>query len=303
MFGSAQATGAAVNHSGEQYVFSGGTTSASTLSDLEVLYGSAIGTQVSSGGGLYVESGGAESGAAVSSGGIEYVFGGAQATGATVNRGGEQYVFSGGTTSASMLGGVEMLYGSATGTQVQNGGVLYVQAGGAESGAVVASAGLERVQSGGTATGTLLTSGGLEVVSAGGVAAGVTISGGTFEVKSGGSTGAAPVTFATSGGGILQLDDLIHYGGLVAGFGKPDLFDLPDILFISGTTSATWTQSGTSSGTLAVTDGINTANITLLGQYMTANFHVSNDGHGTTFVSDPPVVAQTDPVTLAARHV
>ena len=62
----------------------------------------------------------------------------------------------------------------------------------------------------------------------------------------------------------------------------------------SAAANAIWTPSGASSGTLAVSNGINTANINLLGQYMTANFHVSNDGHGTTFVSDPPVVAMTD---------
>jgi len=43
------------------------------------------------------------------------------------------------------------------------------------------------------------------------------------------------------------------------------------------------------SGTLKVTDGIHTANIELLGQYSTANFHLSADGHGGTIVTDPKV--------------
>ena len=120
-----------------------------------------------------------------------------------------------------------------------------------------------------------------------------TINGGLLDVQSGGSTGAGPVTFATSGGGTLRLEDSLHFSGLVAGFGQPDLLYLKDIAFISGATSATWTQSGTS-GTLAVTDGTNTADITLLGQYSTANFHVSSGGQGGTIVTDPPVVAQSD---------
>jgi hypothetical protein len=43
------------------------------------------------------------------------------------------------------------------------------------------------------------------------------------------------------------------------------------------------------SGTLTVTDGTHTAQIALLGQYVTANFHLSADGHGGTLVKDPPV--------------
>jgi hypothetical protein len=39
------------------------------------------------------------------------------------------------------------------------------------------------------------------------------------------------VTF--SGGGMLRLEDSVHFGGLVAGFGVPDFMDLADINFIS----------------------------------------------------------------------
>jgi hypothetical protein len=41
------------------------------------------------------------------------------------------------------------------------------------------------------------------------------------------------------------------------------------------------------SGTLMVTSGSETANLTLLGQYSTANFTLSSDGHGGTIVTDP----------------
>jgi hypothetical protein len=73
---------------------------------------------------------------------------------------------------------------------------------------------------------------------------------------------------------------------------------------VPGTTSATWTQSGTTSGTLAVTDGTHVARLRLLGQYVTANFHVQSDGHGGTYVSDPPVASATDaqPIGLVNPH-
>jgi hypothetical protein len=115
------------------------------------------------------------------------------------------------------------------------------------------------------------------------------------------SGGAADsVTFA--GAGTLQLDDSVHFGGLVAGFGVPDMLDLRDITFVSGTTTFNWTQSGTS-GTLMVSDNAgHTANITLLGQYMTENFKIATDEHGGTLVTDPPVSATTDPLALTNPH-
>jgi hypothetical protein len=104
-----------------------------------------------------------------------------------------------------------------------------------------------------------------------------------MRVESGGIVG----TVTYSGGGTLQLDDSAHFGGLVAGFAQPDLLDLVDIAFNSGTTSATWVQSGTN-GTLTVTDGTHTAHLTLLGQYVASQFHVGSDGQGGTVVTDPP---------------
>jgi hypothetical protein len=112
-----------------------------------------------------------------------------------------------------------------------------------------------------------------------------------MEIESGGSIGAGPITFASSGGGTLRLDDAIQYGGLVAGFGLPDQLDLTGISFVSGITSANFVESGgNTSGTLTVTDGTHTAQITLLGQYVTGNFHLQNDGHGGTLVLDPPAI-------------
>jgi hypothetical protein len=66
-------------------------------------------------------------------------------------------------------------------------------------------------------------------------------------------------------------------------------------------TSGTWTQSDTTSGKLAVTGGTHTATITLLGQCVTADFHVSIDKRGGTFVTDP-LVSISQNVALANPH-
>jgi hypothetical protein len=44
---------------------------------------------------------------------------------------------------------------------------------------------------------------------------------------------------------------------------------------------------------LNVTDGIHTANIALLGNYMASTFVTSSDGHGGTYIVDPSVASQT----------
>jgi hypothetical protein len=38
-------------------------------------------------------------------------------------------------------------------------------------------------------------------------------------------------------------------------------------------------------GTLTVTDGVDTANIALIGQYTASEFALSNDGHGGTLIT------------------
>ena len=56
------------------------------------------------------------------------------------------------------------------------------------------------------------------------------------------------------------------------------------------------------SGTLTVTDGTHTANLTLLGQYSTADFSLATDGGTGTLVTDPPSSASTAGTFLAAPH-
>jgi hypothetical protein len=91
--------------------------------------------------------------------------------------------------------------------------------------------------------------------------------------------------------GTLKLDDPSSFSGTVAGMSGQDTIDLANISFA---TVQSPTYSGDSSGgTLAVTDGTHTANIALLGNYLASTFVTSSDGHGGTFVTDPPADSST----------
>ena len=261
------ASGTTVSNGGEEYVAVGGTASGTTLSGgFALVVGAAIGATVKSGT-LYEY--GIASGTIVN-GGVEVVEAGGTANGATVNNGGEEYVVAGGRVSGTTLnGGFGVIAGTAVGTEINGGATLYDL---------------------GTASGTTVNGGGIEFVEPGATADNTSISGGTVEIASGGAA-TGTVTFLPGAGGTLRLDDAIHYGGLVAGFGLPDQFDLTGISFVSGITLANFVESGgNTSGTLTVTDRTHTAQITLLGQYVTGNFHLQNDGQGGTLVLDPPAI-------------
>jgi hypothetical protein len=71
----------------------------------------------------------------------------------------------------------------------------------------------------------------------------------------------------------------------VSGLADGDQLDLHDILFGAATTQTyTANETGTG-GTLTVSDGVHTANITILGQYSGAGFTTSVDNGGGTSVT------------------
>jgi hypothetical protein len=73
----------------------------------------------------------------------------------------------------------------------------------------------------------------------------------------------------------------------IAGLKTPgQQVDLGGFAYSSAETVA-WSQSGTS-GTLTVTDGAQTAHLTLVGAYVKSDFHLATDGHGGTYLDDPP---------------
>jgi hypothetical protein len=98
---------------------------------------------------------------------------------------------------------------------------------------------------------------------------------------------AGQVTFnGPVGTGILQLDRSTDFNGTVAGMIGQDMIDLRDINFAAIQKSAF--SGSETSGTLSLSDGIHTANIQLLGNYIAAAFSTSGDGHGGTSVEAQP---------------
>jgi autotransporter passenger strand-loop-strand repeat protein len=198
------------------------------------------------------------SGTTVSSGGVLELFGGAVLSGTTS-------VVAGGTLEAI------------------SGFNLIVSSGQTSPGVVLLNGGRETVLSGGAATGTVVE-GGTQLVLTGGSALSTTIiSSGLVEVQAGGSA-----SLVTISSGALKLDDSQHFGGSIAGLANSSqVVDLADINFSAGMTVA---FSGTSAGgTLTVQNSSQSAQLTLLGNYLLATFTSASDGNGGTFITDPPV--------------
>jgi hypothetical protein len=109
---------------------------------------------------------------------------------------------------------------------------------------------------------------------------------GALEFTGGVGPGQA-VTFDAGSTGTLRLDQSQGFAGTVAGLAHSgsNFLDLSDIAFGAGTKA---TYSGTAAGgTLHVTDGTHTANISLIGDYTGATFVAATDNHGGTLVHDP----------------
>jgi autotransporter passenger strand-loop-strand repeat protein len=95
--------------------------------------------------------------------------------------------------------------------------------------------------------------------------------------------------------GTLQLDNSASFSGTVAGLTGNDTLDLRDI---TAGVNATVAYSGTSAGgALSVSDGVHSANIALLGNYLASTFVTASDGHGWTNVQNQP----DSPATLVAQ--
>jgi hypothetical protein len=101
------------------------------------------------------------------------------------------------------------------------------------------------------------------------------------------------VTFAGTTGA-LKLDDAVAFTGQISGLSGSDALDLADVRF-GANTEATFLGNA-EGGTLTVTDGTNTANVALVGDYLSSNWDLSSDGSGGTIVVDP--VASTNWQTL-----
>jgi hypothetical protein len=92
-------------------------------------------------------------------------------------------------------------------------------------------------------------------------------------------------TFGQDAAGTLRLDDSLDFSGVVSGFGQDDHLDLSDIGFGAGVTHDYLANAEGTGGTLTVSDGVHTANISLAGQYTAEGFHVSDDHHTGTLIT------------------
>jgi hypothetical protein len=113
----------------------------------------------------------------------------------------------------------------------------------------------------------------------------------TFEM---GGAFSENVTLDAGANATLKIDHAADFRGTVTGFDSNDLLDLADLAFGRNTTLGYVANSNNTGGTLTVSDGTNTANLGLFGQYTAASFAMSTDGSGGTLIHDPPAtVAQT----------
>ena len=110
-----------------------------------------------------------------------------------------------------------------------------------------------------------------------------------------GAASSANVSFGADAAGTLILRDPTGFMGTISGLSSTDHIDLANISSrIASLYSITYSLS-TDITTLVITDGTITDTINLLGNY-TKNtaWHFSDDGHGGTIVSDAPVSATND---------
>ena len=110
-----------------------------------------------------------------------------------------------------------------------------------------------------------------------------------------GAESSANVSFGADAAGTLILRDPSGFTGTISGLSSTDHIDLANISYgIASLYSITYSLS-TDITTLVITDGTNTDAINLLGNYtINTAWHFSDDGHGGTIVSDAPVSATSD---------
>ena len=186
---------------GKMYVSSGGTGTVSTInSGWQYVSSGGTGTvSTINSGWQYVYSGGTGTVSTMNSG-WQQVFSGGTGTVSTMNNNGSQYVSSGGTgTVSTMNGGSQYVYNGATGTvSTMNSGWQYVYSGGTGTVSTMNS-GLQHVSSGATGTVSTMNSG-VQAVFSGATGTVSTINSGMQAVFSG-ATG----TVSTMNSGVQHV--------------------------------------------------------------------------------------------------
>jgi Ca2+-binding RTX toxin-like protein len=93
------------------------------------------------------------------------------------------------------------------------------------------------------------------------------------------------VTFAAEATGTLKLGDSFDFSGVISGFDDDDQIDLLDVTFGEGTSVSYVENLEETGGILTVSDGVHTANISLLGDYSADSFIFAADGTTGTLLS------------------
>ena len=97
----------------------------------------------------------------------------------------------------------------------------------------------------------------------------------------------ANVVFGSGTGGTLKLGDSFHFNGTISGFGGSDVIDLANVAAANASISYHENAAGTG-GTLAISDGAQTLELSLLGHYSADNFSIVPDQlHGTSITYVP----------------
>ena len=144
-------------------------------------------------------------------------------------------------------------------------------------------------------TGNVTNSGVLKTNNGGLLSVGGDVSGGQAQINGTSeielhSSSNINVNFAHNNEGTLRLDSSQAFNGHVSGFGTGDAIDLAFIPFNGPDTHLTYTANAAgSAGILHVTDNniaAQTIDIAMVGHYIPAEFHLSDDGHGGTHVTD-----------------
>ena len=97
----------------------------------------------------------------------------------------------------------------------------------------------------------------------------------------------ANVVFGSGTGSTLKLGDSFHFNGTISGFGGSDVIDLANVAAANASISYHENTAG-SGGTLAISDGAQTLELSLLGHYSADNFSIVPDQlHGTSITYVP----------------